>query len=186
MSHSERNGTRPIPLNVEIKAILRDRERVEKTVARLTDVPPQLIAQEDHFFCCDEARLKLRILAPASGELIRYERANAAEIRSSRYLIARTADPAIMLEILAMTLGKAGVVRKERTLYLVGQTRVHLDRVLDLGDFLELEVVLRPEQSHEEGKRIADALLSSLEINRSDLVGEAYVDLLARRTESIS
>ena len=174
-----------MPLNIEIKAILNDRERVENTVTRLTVVPPQLIAQEDHFFCCDEARLKLRILTPDSGELIRYERTNAPKIRSSRYLIARTADPAIMLEILTKALGKAGVVRKERTLYLVGQTRVHLDQVSDLGDFLELEVVLRPEQSKEEGKRIADGLLSTLGINRTDIIGEAYVDLLARRAESI-
>src|SRR5689334_22956576 len=110
-----------MPLNIEIKAILKDREQVEKIVAQLTDVPPQLIAQEDHFFCCNEARLKLRILAPGSGELIRYDRDDLPEIRSSRYLIARTADPAIMLEILTRALGKAGVVTKQRTLYLVGQ-----------------------------------------------------------------
>jgi predicted adenylyl cyclase CyaB len=171
-----------MPSNIEIKAILRDRERAEATAARLSDLGPELIRQEDHFFPCEGARLKLRILGPDRGELIRYERANAADSRCSRYLIAHTPDPLILLDILTKTLGGVGVVKKERTLYLIGQTRVHLDRVSGLGDFLELEVVLRPEQLEAEGKIIADTLLSAFEIDRKELIGEAYVDLLARGT----
>jgi adenylate cyclase class IV len=37
-------------------------------------------------------------------------------------------------------------VKKTRWLYLVGQTRVHCDRVEGLGDFAELEVVLTDDQ----------------------------------------
>ena len=33
-----------------------------------------------------------------------------------------------------------GAVRKRRLLYMVGQSRVHLDSVEGLGDFVELEV----------------------------------------------
>jgi predicted adenylyl cyclase CyaB len=89
-----------------------------------------------------------------------------------------------LLEILTKTLGKIGVVKKNRTLYLVGQTRVHIGRVEDLGDFLELEIVLRPEQSEAEGKDIAESLLLRFGIDRQQLIGEAYVDLLADRGKS--
>lgn len=34
-----------------------------------------------------------------------------------------------------------GVVKKRRFLYMVGQTRVHVDHVDNLGDFMELEVM---------------------------------------------
>lgn len=170
-----------MPSNIEIKAILRNREHVEAIAASLSDAGPELISQEDHFFYCAGARLKLRILATDRGELIRYERDNVAESRCSRYLIARTSDPTVLLEILTNTLGRTVIVRKVRTLYQIGQTRVHLDRVLDLGDFLELEVVLRPGQSETEGKAIADSLLSKFQIDKDELVGEAYADLLARK-----
>jgi len=57
---------------------------------------------------------------------------------------------------------------------------VHIDQVEGLGEFLELEVVLGPEQSDIEGKRIAAQLLSEFGIQDDQLIGEAYVDLLAR------
>ena len=170
--------------NIEIKAILKNRATAEATAAQLSDTGPELIHQEDVFFRCDGARLKLRILGPERGELIRYERADVADTRCSRYVIARTSDPQILLDILTKTLGRIGVVKKARTLYLIGQTRVHLDRVEDLGDFLELEVVLQPEQGESEGKSIAEALLTSFGIEKQEFIAEAYVDLLAHRVHS--
>jgi predicted adenylyl cyclase CyaB len=174
-----------MPSNIEIKAILKDRAGAEATAAQLSWTDPEMIHQEDVFFRCDGARLKLRILGPERGELIRYERADVAGTRCSRYVIARTSDPQVLLDILTKTLGRTGVVKKTRTLYLIGQTRVHLDRVEGLGDFLELEVVLRPEQSESEGKNIAEALLTSFGIDNQQLIGEAYVDLLAHRGSSV-
>jgi predicted adenylyl cyclase CyaB len=167
-----------MPSNIEIKAILMDRSAAEAVAARLSGAEPQTFQQEDFFFACDGARLKLRVFAPDRGELIRYERADKAETRRSNYVIARTSDPANLLEILTATLGRVGVVRKVRTLYLIGETRVHLDRVEGLGEFLELEVVLRPGQSEGEGQRIAAGLLAEFGITQAQMIGEAYIDIL--------
>jgi predicted adenylyl cyclase CyaB len=164
--------------NVEIKARLRDRARAEAWARERSNAGPEVIEQEDIFFPCDGARLKLRILGPKRGELIRYERTDAAEIRVSRYEIARTEDPHALRKILTKVLGTVGVVKKMRLLYLVGQTRVHLDRMENLGDFLELEVVLNPEQAEEEGKKIAEGMLAELGLGKGDLLAEAYVDML--------
>ncbi|HXX28353.1 MAG TPA: class IV adenylate cyclase [Terriglobales bacterium] len=162
-----------MPSNVEIKAILRNRAAAEAIAARLSDTPAERMDQEDVFFHSDGARLKLRILGPERGELIRYERSDSARIRGSKYLIARTSDPEPLREILSQTLGITGVVRKARTLYKVGQTRLHIDRVEGLGDFLELEVVLRPGQTEVEGKAIAERLLANFMIEQHELVGVA-------------
>lgn len=43
-------------------------------------------------------------------------------------------------ETLRLALGIKGSVNKKRYLYMVGQTRVHVDEVEGLGNFMELEV----------------------------------------------
>jgi predicted adenylyl cyclase CyaB len=70
-------------------------------------------------------------------------------------------------------------VRKQRTLFLAGRTRIHLDRVEGLGDFLELEVVLAEGEPADAGVREARALMHALGVESSQLVEGAYVDLLA-------
>lgn len=170
--------------NIEIKAILRDRAAAETLAAGLSGGGLEILHQVDVFFRSTDARLKLRILGPDRGELIRYERANLAEVRPSRYVIARTPDPEVLLDILSRALGQVGIVKKTRQVYLVGQTRVHIDAVEELGDFLELEVVLRPGQSEAEGRQIALELLARFNIETDQLLADAYVDLLDARRKS--
>lgn len=176
-----------MPANIEIKAVLRNRAAALACAARLATSGPEIIHQEDTFFHCADARLKLRIFhsddgTSSHGELIRYQRENRAEARCSRYSIARTANPRILLDILTKTLAVVGTVKKTRTLYLAGQTRIHIDQVEGLGDFLELEVVLRDGQTEEEATRIANTWLAEFKIGEQDLIAGAYVDLLALRT----
>jgi len=168
-----------MPSNVEIKAAIKNHDTALAVAARLSDSGPEIIYQEDIFFRCEGARLKLRVFDRDRGELIRYQREDVAEARCSRYSIARTSDPHALLEILTDTLGRLGTVKKTRTLYRVSQTRIHIDQVEGLGDFLELEVVLRPGQSEAEGKEIATELLREFGIHQKELVAEAYIDLLA-------
>ena len=69
-------------------------------------------------------------------------------------------------------------MRKHRTLYLVGRTRIHLDRVESLGHFLELEVVLAEGESPDAGVKEARALMTALGLADDQLIDGAYVDLL--------
>jgi predicted adenylyl cyclase CyaB len=80
---------------------------------------------------------------------------------------------------LSLAYGQAGRVRKNRTLFFVGKTRIHLDRVEGLGDFLELEVVLEEGEQVETGEAIARDLMQKLRILPDQLIEGAYIDLLA-------
>jgi len=82
---------------------------------------------------------------------------------------------------LRLALGVRGIVRKTRYLYLSGQTRIHLDDVEGLGQFMELEVVLRDGQSDAEGQTIAEELMTRLGVRKEDLLEGAYMDLLEKR-----
>ena len=74
-------------------------------------------------------------------------------------------------------------MRKQRLLLLVGQTRIHLDRVDGLGDFVEIEVVLRDDQTEAGGAATAQALLRQLGVASGQRLTGAYLDLLVNRDE---
>ncbi|HEY9067669.1 MAG TPA: class IV adenylate cyclase [Burkholderiaceae bacterium] len=167
--------------NVEIKAALVDFDAALARAGALADRGPELIEQDDTFFACPHGRLKLRAFADGRGELIAYQRPDAHGPKTSDYTIAPVADPAALRTTLERALGSVGRVVKRRTLFLVGRTRVHLDRVAGLGDFLELEVVLRDGEAEAAGTAEAHALLERLGIAATQLVATAYVDLLRER-----
>ncbi len=164
--------------NVEIKARIESVETLLPRALALADGPPEPIAQDDTFFTCAQGRLKLRAFADGSGQLIAYERPDASGPKTSDYAIAPVADAETLRVALARALGVSGRVIKHRTLLLVGRTRVHLDRVEGLGDFLEFEVVLREDENPDDGVAEAHALLACLAVDASRLVAGAYVDLL--------
>jgi predicted adenylyl cyclase CyaB len=164
--------------NIEIKARIADLALIEARVAGLAQHGPEQIAQDDTFFRCEHGRLKLRAFSDAAGELIFYRRADQAGPKESFYVRSSTAEPAALRELLTLAHGQVGRVRKQRTLYLVGRTRVHLDRVEGLGEFLELEVVLRDGEPAEAGVAEAHALMAQLQVSAGQLVEQAYVDLL--------
>lgn len=164
--------------NIEIKARVADPESLRQRVEALSDTAGELIPQEDTFFQIPSGRLKLRVIAPDYGQLIYYQRSDAAGPKRSDYLISLTREPETLKAALSAALGVRGRVRKERWLYWVGHTRVHLDQVEGLGSFMELEVVLQPGQSAEEGQMVAEALMGQLGLQETDLIEGAYIDLL--------
>ena len=164
--------------NVEVKARIEDVEALRARVATAATGGPDEIAQDDTFFGCPEGRLKLREFLDGSGELIFYRRPDLAGPKESFFLRSPTTAPSELRKVLTEAYGQVGRVVKHRTLFLIGRTRVHLDRVQGLGDFLELEVVLADHESLSDGAKEAHCLMDRLEILGSDLIEAAYVDLL--------
>ena len=171
-----------MPSNIEIKARIDSVQALlPRAQALADDEHVQRITQDDTFFSVPHGRLKLRVFADGAGELIHYHRADQDGPKLSDYVIAPVTDPDALRHTLERACGLLGRVRKQRLLLLVGNTSVHLDSVQGLGDFLELEVVLSPDQSPEQGQAVARGLMAALGVGEQDLVSGAYLDLLQAR-----
>ncbi|MDD8032115.1 MAG: class IV adenylate cyclase [Acidobacteriota bacterium] len=164
--------------NIEIKARARDFARQSRLAQEMSDTAPQILEQEDKFFEIKNGRLKLRIQGTEAGELIFYKRANVSGPRPCLYEVAMVDDPEALEKILTAALGVCGVIRKCRTVCRVGQTRIHLDQVEGLGDFIELEYGLRPDEDPGNGLEVVTRIMEKLEIRAEDLIDQAYVDML--------
>src|SRR5437016_4052851 len=167
--------------NIEIKARIGSVEGIASKVAALADQGPFEIVQDDIFFTCVRGKLKLRAFSADNGQLIFYQRPNQTGPKESFFVVSPTAAPDSLREALSLAYGQAGRVRKHRTLYMIGRTRVHLDRVENLGHFLELEVVLSEDEPLGPGVEEAHTLMAALGIAPAQLIEGAYVDLLAQQ-----
>jgi adenylate cyclase class IV len=167
--------------NVEIKARVGDSAALFERCAALAGAGPLEIAQDDTFFVCPNGRLKLREFSPGRGELIFYQRPDSPGPKESTYRTYPTTEPALLRQALTLALGVCGHVRKLRRLFLAGNTRIHLDHVDALGDFVELEVVLADGEPIAFGQARAEELMTRLHILPENLLAGAYVDMLPPR-----
>jgi adenylate cyclase class IV len=165
--------------NVEIKARVDSIDVLLPRARALAGGEPQHLAQDDTFFHVPHGRLKLRQFGDGSAELIHYHRPDTGDAKLSDYVRTPVPEPASLRWALERALGTRGRVIKQRVVLLVGATRIHLDRVDGLGEFIELEVVLRDHQSEREGAVIAEQLMHELGLANAPRIAGAYLDLLA-------
>ena len=169
-----------MPQNVEIKARVRDHKALLYRAELTADRGPVTLVQTDTFFEVPTGRLKLREFPGGPGELIAYDRPDAAGPKTSTYAISNTDNSPGLLKVLKAALPVIGVVSKTRQLFIAGRTRIHIDDVKGLGWFMELEVVMGPDEDPAVGEAEAAALMDQLHVQAEDLVTGAYLDLLSQ------
>jgi predicted adenylyl cyclase CyaB len=167
--------------NIEIKARAHQFDTLRERAAALASDAPLIFRQQDFFYDVPTGRLKLRQFDDGTpSELIFYQRDDRDGPKVSYYSRSPVTNAEAMHTLLAQALTTRGIVSKERHVYLVGRTRIHLDRVDGLGDFIELEVLLGQDDDEAAGEREAHDMFARLGVRESDLVPVAYVDLLAQ------
>ena len=173
-----------IGVNVESKTRCTDLGEVAELAAAAGARYEGRLHQVDTYFAVEQGRLKLREIVhtsragdtSATAELIRYERPDEAGARKSAYERTELADPTAKRAQLAAEHDIRGVVEKDRELWLVDATRIHLDRVIELGDFVELETVCVGAPTTAE-RAEHDRIFRLLALDPADSVEGSYADL---------
>ena len=163
--------------NLEFKAETESLEPLRANLRALEAEFSGRLHQIDTYFDVPKGRLKLREVEDYGGTLVYYERPDAAESRYSHYQLCDIANHTPFKQMMSDVLGVKVIVEKNRELWIYGNTRIHLDEVFDLGEFIELETVIR-DQSETEAQAEHNYLKETLHIAAADLIPVSYSDLL--------
>ena len=166
--------------NIELKARLHDRAAAIRACENLAAVAQGDLWQRDTYFKVAEGRFKLRELEPGDDYLVFYRRSDVAGVKGCDYML-EPARPSIR-DVLSQALGTLAVVEKVRTLYLWHNVRIHLDRVVELGDFIEFEAVLDASHDDADGFAKLEVLQEAFAIEAGDIEPGSYLDLTLART----
>ena len=162
--------------NVEFKAELRDPELAETICRSLGATRAGVLDQTDTYYKVPSGRLKRREQTGHETEYIFYDRADKAEARLSHYVIYD--ETAARQRFACESLPVLVVVRKRRTVYLVENVRVHLDKVDHLGSFLEVEAVVSRAHNVRQCHEKVQQLKTKLQPAMGEMLSTSYADML--------
>jgi len=168
-------------VNIEIKSILADYEQAKLRLQYLGIQEDSVLHQKDIFYRVPFGRLKLRTIDNRTHELIIYFRHNSKSPKPSKYRRIRVKNPSVLNYFLMHIFGVRGVVEKERLLFLQDNIRFHIDKVKNLGNYFEIEYIVRESESKSIAESKVDSLLKILEISSQQLISESYIDLLCQK-----
>jgi predicted adenylyl cyclase CyaB len=164
-----------MPTNLELKIKLDQKNGTEKLLKNAGAQYKGLLKQKDVYYKFKNGLLKLRI-ENGSYCLIKYFR-DEKGTRWSEYEILKL-DGKNVEKYLSEILKVETVVEKKRKLYLYQNTRIHLDEVKNLGNFLELETVVAKNKKHAESEFAEVIELLNLDLKKQ--IKSSYRNLLKK------
>ena len=180
-------------LNVEIKARLRDPERVRQELRRRHARFAGVDHQRDTYFCVPSGRLKVRE-GNIENSLIFYDRRDESGPKRSDVHLCDLSKLATassgtsddrpeslpVAVVLSVALGVLRVVEKQREIYFLDNVKFHIDEVLHLGAFMEIEAIdMKGDADADSLRQQCEMYMDALGIDPHDLERHSYSDLLS-------
>lgn len=136
--------------------------------------------QHDTYYYYPDGRLKVREINKEKGEMIFYRRQDIKSSKISDYRIipfVRSQLKKVKAD-LKRRFGEEVCVKKKRALWIYQNTRIHLDKVIGLGNFLELETVV---SNTDIKKAITEhhKVMRLLKLSKYEKINVSYSNLLS-------
>ncbi len=165
-------------INIEIKARTESADRIRQVLLSENAEVRGIDLQTDTYFNVPVGRLKLRE-GNIENNLIFYIRKDQEGPKQSDFTLSPVKDPATLKEILKQSLGIKVVVKKKREIYFIRNVKFHLDRVEDLGEFVEIEAGnLTADLSVEDLREQCNHYVNIFGIQPGDMINNSYSDML--------
>lgn len=150
------------------------RDYLNKNNARFIGTDHQI----DTYFKVPEGRLKIR-KGNIENSLIYYERDDGLDSKKSDIMLIDLNKADYLERITRKTHEILVEVDKQREIYFIGNVKFHLDDVVNLGKFIEVEAISENNSLTEEKiKQQCDNYKNILQIKEKDLIKNSYSDML--------
>ncbi len=138
--------------------------------------------QIDTYFRVSNGRLKLRE-GNIENTLIHYNRPNQSGPKQSDVTLFKTPqDAAALKKILTDSVGVLAIVDKKRQIYFIENVKFHIDDVVDLGSFVEIEAIdsenTQAVLSVETLQKQCQFYMELFNIEKTDLLTSSYSDMI--------
>lgn len=167
-----------MPLNLELKIKIDSFDSFIEKLKSINAKQDSVFLQKDIYYKVPTGLLKLRI-ENGTKTLIYYNRNEVSENRWSDFNLLKIEDDNAE-EFLSKLFVVEQIVEKERKLFWFNNTRIHLDEVKELGNFLELETLVLDGKADAE-KRF-DEIVQLLNLDLSKQIKKSYKNLIAEKT----
>src|SRR3989344_2857877 len=167
-------------LNVEIKAKCNNPDKIREILKSKNAENKGIDYQIDTYFKINFGRLKLRE-GNIENYLIYYSRENKKNPKESHVLLFKSDQKSNLKEILAKSLGILTIVNKKREIYFIENVKFHIDDVVNLGNFVEIEAIdYEGNIRKDELLKQCNHYLNLFNISKEDLIDVSYSDLLLK------
>lgn len=167
-----------LPQNLELKIKIDSIEFLIEKLKSINVKQDSILFQKDIYYKIPAGLLKLRI-ENKTKTLIYYNRDEHSKNRWSDFSLLKIEDDNAE-EFLSIIFKVEDIVEKERRLFWFNNTRIHLDEVKELGNFLELETLVIKGKADAE-KRFNE-IVRLLNLDLSKQIRKSYKNLIAEKT----
>jgi len=164
--------------NLELKAELRDPDLGETLLMRAGALRIARVEQSDTHYRMGDGRLLRRVSADEPVEWIHYHRPISAPIRASRFTIYTDREARARFGLRPMPVWL--IVNKQRSMWVQKSLRVHVDEVVGLGWFIEIEALVTPRRPADACRAAVLGLRDRLRPALGEVLAGGYADLAAR------